>query len=70
MWLIGGCSFASCWLPPYPVFKGGKRGLELSFWPTLGINEATSSLQQTVWILSPTLNSGMAGLSRARGSKQ
>lgn len=56
---------------PSPVFKGGKRGLELSFQPNLGINEATTfSVQHRAWILTPTLNSGMAGLGRARASKQ
>lgn len=38
---VGGCSFASCWLFAWSIFKGGKRELELSFQPNLGINEAT-----------------------------
>lgn len=47
-----------------------KRMLELSFQPTLGINEITFSLEHRAWTLNPTLNLGTAGLSRARASKQ
>lgn len=52
------------------VFKGGKQKLELSLQPTLGISEDPFSLQHRAWILTPILNSGMAGLSRASVSVQ
>lgn len=52
------------------VFKRGKENLKLSFQPSLGINEATFSPQYRAWILTLILNSGTAGLSRVRVSKQ
>lgn len=56
--------------PSLTSFEGGKERLELSFQPTLGMKEITFSLQHRAWVLTPTLNSGTAGLCRPKASNQ